>query len=249
MNRTQQRGDFSGQSPLCAILAVIATLFLALAGFNTSALAVEPIVIGPSDEKIDITLLGEFYERRGDKLSVETAARRRRHRRAHDRFRQDAWHQSELGRLRALQPDRQADHALADGAEIRHRRFPRAEARPRRAAHHQRDAVAGLQARAQRGLRSPRHLPAVHRAGDHGDVHRRACLGVGSEAVPVLAREFRQAAAGYQPVSRHSAGSHGASRDLPDRDLRGESQGDLSSRGAGRLVGACLSLRRFRLLA
>ncbi|MGC2397311.1 MAG: sensor domain-containing phosphodiesterase [Rhodomicrobium sp.] len=34
----------------------------------------EPIVIGPDDEKIDITLLGEFYERRGDKLSVETAA-------------------------------------------------------------------------------------------------------------------------------------------------------------------------------
>src|SRR5208337_2753453 len=43
------------------------------AGFNTQALAVEPIVIGPGDEKIDITLLGEFYERRGDKLSVETA--------------------------------------------------------------------------------------------------------------------------------------------------------------------------------
>ena len=73
MKRTQQRGDLSGQSPLCAILAVIAVLFLALAGFNTKALAVEPIVIGPGDEKIDITLLGEFYERRGDKLSVETA--------------------------------------------------------------------------------------------------------------------------------------------------------------------------------
>ena len=40
----------------------------------TSSRAVEPIVIGPDDEKIDITLLGEFYERRGDKLSVETAA-------------------------------------------------------------------------------------------------------------------------------------------------------------------------------
>ena len=74
MTRTRQRGDTSVQVPLCAILAVIATLFLALAGFNTSALAVEPIVIGPGDEKIDITLLGEFYERRGDKLSVETAA-------------------------------------------------------------------------------------------------------------------------------------------------------------------------------
>ncbi|MFY9877272.1 MAG: sensor domain-containing phosphodiesterase [Rhodomicrobium sp.] len=40
----------------------------------TPSRAVEPIVIGPDDEKIDITLLGEFYERRGDKLSVETAA-------------------------------------------------------------------------------------------------------------------------------------------------------------------------------
>jgi diguanylate cyclase (GGDEF)-like protein/PAS domain S-box-containing protein len=39
----------------------------------TKTWAVEPIVIGPDDEKIDITLLGEFYERRGDKLSVETA--------------------------------------------------------------------------------------------------------------------------------------------------------------------------------
>ncbi len=38
----------------------------------TPSRAVEPIVIGP-EEKIDITLLGEFYERRGDKLSVETA--------------------------------------------------------------------------------------------------------------------------------------------------------------------------------
>ena len=40
----------------------------------TPSRAVEPIVIGPDDEKFDITLLGEFYERRGDKLSVETAS-------------------------------------------------------------------------------------------------------------------------------------------------------------------------------
>ena len=73
MNRIQRRGDISGQGPFCAILAVAATLFLALAGFSTNAFAVEPIVIGPTDDKIDITLLGEFYERRGDKLSVETA--------------------------------------------------------------------------------------------------------------------------------------------------------------------------------
>ncbi len=47
---------------------------MALAGFSTRALAVEPIVISPTDERIDVTLLGEFYDRRGDKLSVDTAA-------------------------------------------------------------------------------------------------------------------------------------------------------------------------------
>ena len=57
-----------------AIVAFIAAFFIALASMATSSRAVEPIVIGPDDEKIDITLLGEFYERRGDKLSVETAA-------------------------------------------------------------------------------------------------------------------------------------------------------------------------------
>ncbi len=51
------------------LIAMFAALFLPQAG----ALAVEPIIIGSSEDKIDITLLGEFYERRGDKLSVETA--------------------------------------------------------------------------------------------------------------------------------------------------------------------------------
>ncbi len=50
-----------------------AAFFFSIAFFGTHALAVEPIVIGPDDERIDITLLGEFYDRRGDKLSVETA--------------------------------------------------------------------------------------------------------------------------------------------------------------------------------
>ena len=57
-----------------AAVAFIAAFFIALASMVTPSRAVEPIVIGPDDEKIDITLLGEFYERRGDKLSVETAA-------------------------------------------------------------------------------------------------------------------------------------------------------------------------------
>jgi diguanylate cyclase (GGDEF)-like protein len=73
MKRNRQRGGISRQSFPYAILAIAAVLFCALAGFSSGALAVEPIVIGPTDEKIDITLLGEFYERRGDKLGVETA--------------------------------------------------------------------------------------------------------------------------------------------------------------------------------
>ena len=56
-----------------ALFAFIAALFLYLPGWGTSALALEPIVIGRGEDKIDITLLSEFYERRGDNLSVETA--------------------------------------------------------------------------------------------------------------------------------------------------------------------------------
>jgi 7TMR-DISM extracellular 2 len=37
------------------------------------ALAVEPIVVKPEQEKLDITALGELYEGRGDKLQIETA--------------------------------------------------------------------------------------------------------------------------------------------------------------------------------
>jgi len=69
----QRLRSCSGQSFFGAVFAFIAALFLSLACLSSQAMAVEPIVIGPGDEKIDITLLGEFYERRGDKLSVETA--------------------------------------------------------------------------------------------------------------------------------------------------------------------------------
>jgi diguanylate cyclase (GGDEF)-like protein/PAS domain S-box-containing protein len=62
----------TGIAPVFA--AFIAAFVMALVSMATSSRAVEPIVIGPDDEKIDITLLGEFYERRGDKLSVETAS-------------------------------------------------------------------------------------------------------------------------------------------------------------------------------
>jgi diguanylate cyclase (GGDEF)-like protein/PAS domain S-box-containing protein len=72
---TQRRrsagGDGGRLSNAC--LTFVAAFFFSIAFFGTHALAVEPIVIGPDDERIDITLLGEFYDRRGDKLSVETA--------------------------------------------------------------------------------------------------------------------------------------------------------------------------------
>ncbi len=66
-------GAFSGQSCLGAVFAFLVAVFLSLACQGSEAFAVEPIVIGQSEEKIDITLLGEFFERRGDKISVETA--------------------------------------------------------------------------------------------------------------------------------------------------------------------------------
>ena len=73
MTGTRARGACARQGSFGVLFAFVAALFLSLACLGSHALAVEPIVIGPSDEKIDITLLGEYYERRGDKLSVETA--------------------------------------------------------------------------------------------------------------------------------------------------------------------------------
>jgi len=49
---------------VCVMTVLAATL---------PARALETIVIGPDQERIDITLLGELYEGRGDRLSVETA--------------------------------------------------------------------------------------------------------------------------------------------------------------------------------
>ena len=51
------------------LMVVSAFLFAA-----TPARALESIVIGQDQEQIDITLLGELYEGRGDRISVETAA-------------------------------------------------------------------------------------------------------------------------------------------------------------------------------
>jgi len=57
----------------CALAALSAVMAILLAA-GTPARALEAIVIGPDQERIDITLLGELYEGRGDRISVETAA-------------------------------------------------------------------------------------------------------------------------------------------------------------------------------
>ena len=71
---TQPSGIGRGCFALRAALLCAALLALLAAGFAASpAHALESIVIGPDQERIDITLLGELYEGRGDRLSVETA--------------------------------------------------------------------------------------------------------------------------------------------------------------------------------
>ncbi len=55
---------------ICCLIFVAIAVFLATA----PARALNSIVIGPDQERIDITLLGELYEGRGDRISVETAA-------------------------------------------------------------------------------------------------------------------------------------------------------------------------------
>jgi diguanylate cyclase (GGDEF)-like protein/PAS domain S-box-containing protein len=59
----------------------LACLVVLLLGFGLGlmplprgvALAIEPIVVKPEQEKLDVTALGELYEGRGDKLQIETA--------------------------------------------------------------------------------------------------------------------------------------------------------------------------------
>lgn len=57
---------------LAAALLLCVTAILAANPVQAAGL--ESVVIGPDQERIDITLLGELYEGRGDRLSVETAA-------------------------------------------------------------------------------------------------------------------------------------------------------------------------------
>ena len=61
-------------SGLINAIRCMAAVLLALLLHADPAHALEAIVIGPDQQRIDMTLLGELYEGRGDRLSVETAA-------------------------------------------------------------------------------------------------------------------------------------------------------------------------------
>ncbi len=54
-------------------MSLMALMTVCLALFAGHARALEAIVVSPDQKKLDVTLLGELYEGRGDSLSVETA--------------------------------------------------------------------------------------------------------------------------------------------------------------------------------
>src|SRR5262245_14507420 len=61
-------------SRLACLAALLLGLGLALMPLpRGAAFAVEPIVVKPEQEKLDVTSVGELYEGRGDKLQIETA--------------------------------------------------------------------------------------------------------------------------------------------------------------------------------
>ncbi len=62
-------GTRGGVAALWAVLLAV----LALVALPGPALALKPIVVGPDQEHIEVTTLGEFYDGRGDRLQVETA--------------------------------------------------------------------------------------------------------------------------------------------------------------------------------
>jgi diguanylate cyclase (GGDEF)-like protein len=68
------KAETGWSAPLACLAMLVFALFLALMpGTCSVAHAVEPIVVKPEQEKVDITALGELYEGRGDKLQIETA--------------------------------------------------------------------------------------------------------------------------------------------------------------------------------
>ena len=108
------------------------------------ALAMKPIAIPADQDRIEITTLGEYLRGRGDSAAgrdrpAPTASAGRMSGAGND-----ARHQPELDRVRADQPDRQADRALAHRRALQHHRLGRGVARSRRAPHRGCDALRRL---------------------------------------------------------------------------------------------------------
>ena len=101
----------------CLAMLVFALFLALMPGTCSVAHAVEPIVVKPEQEKVDITALGELYEGRGDKPADRNCAWPGRICRADGGAGYDTRHQSRLARLRALQPDQRSDHQMAGRAD------------------------------------------------------------------------------------------------------------------------------------
>ncbi|MBI1383569.1 MAG: EAL domain-containing protein [Rhizobiales bacterium] len=73
-----RRPAYAGGGPFSrALVQAIALAWLmvaALAPWSAPARALEPIDVSQTQQRIEITFLGQFYEARGDRLQVETAA-------------------------------------------------------------------------------------------------------------------------------------------------------------------------------
>ena len=67
------RGGGLGGRLACLVVLLLAFDLSLMPLPRGVALAVEPIVVKPEQEKLDVTALGELYEGRGDKLQIETA--------------------------------------------------------------------------------------------------------------------------------------------------------------------------------
>jgi diguanylate cyclase (GGDEF)-like protein/PAS domain S-box-containing protein len=62
-----------GRLPRLSAAAWLVLAGVMLIAFSPSAKALEPIVIDPEQDRVEVTTLGEFYDSRGDSLQVETA--------------------------------------------------------------------------------------------------------------------------------------------------------------------------------
>ena len=171
-------------------------------GLGGTALASKPIVVSPDQDRVEITDARRVLRRPRRQPAGRDGAWRRRHRRAHVGARHDARHQSQLDRLCAAQPDRQADRALADGRALQRDRLRRRLARSRRAAHRGGDAVDRLRARAHQE-RPRRHLPHHARAGPDHHLRRRAVLRAVRAHLSLEAARLRAEGARPAAVQRH----------------------------------------------